>query len=47
MKDKSIDQSNRTLSTKELGKKFLEELQKQGPSYDKMGQSFIARSSKR
>lgn len=38
--------SNKTQSAKERGKRFLEELQLQGPSNDKMGHSFTALTSK-
>ena len=39
-------QSNKPQSVEEQGKRFLKELQLQSPSYDKMGESFVARFSK-
>jgi predicted transcriptional regulator len=38
---KKQNQSTNELTTREKGKKFLEELQKKGPLNDKLGESFV------
>ena len=46
MINKATDQSTPSMSTREKGKKFLEALRANGPKTDKLGETFIARSSK-
>ena len=45
MNNQNIDLSNQGMSTREKGKKFLEELKAKGPKMDKVGKVFIKKST--
>ena len=45
MNNQNTSLSNKGMSTKEIGKKFLEELKAKGPTLDKVGKVFIKTST--
>ena len=45
MKKSDTNLSNQGMSTRERGKKFLDELKAKGPKLDRVGQSFIMKST--
>ena len=44
---KSSDQSKEDMSIREEGKAFYERLKKQGPTLDRIGQSFVVKVKKK
>ncbi len=46
MNNQNTDLSNQGMSTRERGKKFLEELKAKGPTLDRVGKVFIQKSTK-
>ncbi len=46
MKQKIPGLSAKDALMRQKGKEFLDELKAQGPTYDKVGQSFVVRSTK-
>ena len=45
--NKNKNQTKSELTTRQKGEKFLKELQKKGPLYDKLGESFVRPKTKK
>ena len=45
--DRKKDEQKEALTTQELGRRFFERLKKQGPTLDRVGQSFVQKIRKK